>query len=102
MPVSLSVGVLQQFSPMLFGYIGRQRQVLMAHGVWVPEEKRGGKKKTVLIQFQFLLVMVSIITLKIPYRVIVAESHILVPTFIQAHSLPLGKVHQLPTSSPVI
>ena len=71
-------------------------------GSGVPEEKRGGKKKTFLIQFQFLLVMVSIITLKIPYRVIVAESHILDPTFIQVHSLLLGKAHQLLTSPPVI
>ena len=71
-------------------------------GSGVPEEKRGVRKKTVLVQFQFLLVMVSIITPKIRDRVIVAESHILDPTFIQVHSLPLGKTHQLLTSSPVI
>ena len=71
-------------------------------GWGVQEEKRGGKKKTFLIQFQFLLLMVSIITLKIPYRVIVAQSHVLDPTFIHVHSLPLGKAHQLLTSSPVI
>ena len=70
-------------------------------GSGVPEQKCGGKKKTLLMQIQCLLVKVSIITLKIRCRVIVPESHILDPTFLQVHSLPLGKTHRLLTRSPV-
>ena len=51
-------------------------------GTGVPEEKRGDKRKTFLIQFQFLLLVFSVITLRIHYREIVAESHLLDPTVI--------------------
>ena len=43
-------------------------------GSGLPEEKRGGKKKIFLIQFQFLLVMFSVFTLEIHCTGIVAES----------------------------
>ena len=53
MPVSLSVGVLWQFSRTLLWDIAKQRQVWWRMGSGVPEGKRGGEKKTFLIQFKF-------------------------------------------------
>ena len=102
MPVSPSEGVLQQFIRMRLGYIARQRQVLMAHGVGGPRRDTWWQKENIPHSVSISTRYGFIITLKIPYRVIVAQSHILDPTFIQVHSLPLGKAHQLLTSFPVI
>ena len=68
----------------------------------------GSQKRNVVLKrkhsssnFNFLLDIISVITLKIHYREIVAKCLIFDSKFIQVHSLPLRKMYQLLTSSPV-